>query len=78
MQEEGYVINKSNIIIIGQVATLLGLLMNAIFSFTDGCFGISNIGMYYFVLHLVIYAPALPNSRSNSRSFKRCLRDHES
>ena len=38
-------LTKSNIIIIGQVATLLGLLMNAIFSFTDGVFGISNIGV---------------------------------
>ena len=38
-------LTKSNTIIIGQVATLLGLLMNAIFSFTDGVFGISNIGV---------------------------------
>ena len=36
-------LTKSNIIIIGQVATLLGLLMNAIFSFTDGVLSLIHI-----------------------------------
>ncbi len=66
-------LTKSNTIIIGQVATLLGLLMNAIFSFTDGVFGISNIGVCIILFTLVIYA-LLTHSRSNSRSFQRCLR----
>ena len=53
-------LTKSNIIIIGQVATLLGLLMNAIFSFTDGVFGISNIGVCIILFTLVIYALLTP------------------
>ena len=65
-------LTKSNTIIIGQVATLLGLLMNAIFSFTDGVFGISNIGVC-ICLHW-LFMPCSLHSRSNSRSFQRCLR----
>ena len=53
-------LTKSNTIIIGQVATLLGLLMNAIFSFTDGVFGISNIGVCIILFTLVIYALLTP------------------
>ena len=53
-------LTKSNTIIIGQVATLLGLLMNAIFSFTDGVFGISNIGVCIIILTVIIYTLLLP------------------
>ena len=69
-------LTKSNTIIIGQVATLLGLLMNAIFSFTDGVFGISNIGVCIILFTLVIYALLTPHDQT-AEVFKDVC-DHES
>lgn len=53
-------LTKSNTIIIGQVATILGLLMNAIFTFTNGVFGIQNIGVCIILFTLIIYALLTP------------------
>ena len=53
-------LTKSNTIIIGQVATILGLLMNAIFTFTNGVFGIQNIGICIILFTLIIYALLTP------------------
>ena len=64
-------LTKSNTIIIGQVATLLGLLMNAIFSFTDGVFGISNIGVCIILFTLVIYALLTPLTIKQQKFSKR-------
>ena len=67
-------LTKSNTIIIGQVATLLGLLMNAIFSFTDGVFGISNIGVCVYTGYL---CPAHSTHDQTAEVFKDVC-DHES
>ena len=53
-------LTKSNTIIIGQVATILGLLMNAIFTFTNGVFGIQNIGICIILFTLIIYELLTP------------------
>lgn len=53
-------LTKNNTIIIGQVATILGLLMNAIFIFTNGVFGIQNIGVCIILFTLIIYALLTP------------------
>lgn len=53
-------LTKNQTIIIGQAAVLLGLLMNAIFSFTSGVLGVQNIGICIILFTLVIYALLTP------------------
>lgn len=53
-------LTKSNIIIIGQVAVVLGWLMDAIFGFTNGVFGVQNIGICIILFTVVIYAFLTP------------------
>lgn len=48
-------LTKSNTFIIGPVATLLGFIMNAIFLFLDGLFGIQNIGLCIILFTIIIY-----------------------
>ena len=68
-------LTKNNTIIIGQVATLLGLLMNAIFIFTDGAFGISNIGVC--IIYIGYLCPAHSTHDQTAEVFKDVC-DHES
>ncbi|MDO5424278.1 MAG: YidC/Oxa1 family membrane protein insertase [Eubacteriales bacterium] len=53
-------LTKSNTFIIGPVATLLGIIMNAIFMFCSGVFGIQNIGLCIILFTIVIYALMVP------------------
>lgn len=52
-------LTKTNTIIIGQVAVLLGLLMEGIFRFTN-LFGIQNIGFCIILFSVVIYLCMTP------------------
>ncbi|MDY3919179.1 MAG: YidC/Oxa1 family membrane protein insertase [Candidatus Limivivens sp.] len=52
-------LTKSNTFIIGPVATLLGIIMNAIFNFL-GVFGIQNIGLCIILFTIIIYALMVP------------------
>ena len=48
-------LTKTNTFIIGPVATLLGFIMNAIFMFLDGLFGVQNIGLCIILFTIIIY-----------------------
>lgn len=53
-------LTKTNTIIIGQVAVILGLLMDGIFRFTSGVLGIQNIGICIILFTIIIYAFMTP------------------
>lgn len=46
--------------IIHQIAWLLGKLMNAIYNFMDGVFGIQNIGVCIIIFTIIIYTAMIP------------------
>lgn len=53
-------LTKSNTFIIGPIATVLGVIMNAIFDFCNGVFGIQNIGLCIILFTVLIYVLMIP------------------
>lgn len=51
---------KSSIPILGQVADILGYLMDSIFKVLDGLFGIENIGLCIIIFTLIVYLLMTP------------------
>ena len=47
-------LTKSNTFIIGPIATVLGVIMNAIFDFCNGVFGIQNSGWCIILFTVLI------------------------
>ncbi len=56
----GILLTKSTTFIIGPVAQLLGVLMNAIYNCLDSLFNIQNIGLSIIVFTIVIYTLMIP------------------
>lgn len=56
----GILLTQSSTPIIGQIAWLLGKLMNFIFNFLDNVFGIQNIGLCIIIFTVIIYTLMLP------------------
>lgn len=55
-----FLATQSNTFIIGDVAKLLGWIMNAIFNIIDSLFGVQNIGLSIILFTIVIYTLMLP------------------
>ena len=53
-------ITKTNTLIIGPVATLLGFIMNAIFIFLSSVFHVENIGLCIILFTIIIYGVMTP------------------
>lgn len=53
-------LTKTNTFIIGPVATLLGVIMNAIFIFLSGVFHVENIGLCIILFTIIIYGFLTP------------------
>ena len=51
---------KTSIPILGQVAYILGLLMDAIFKVLDDFFGVENIGLCIIIFTLIVYLLMTP------------------
>ena len=51
----GIILTQSTTPIIGQIAWVLGRLMNFIFEFLDSTFGIQNIGLCIIIFTIIIY-----------------------
>ena len=51
---------KSSVPILGQVAHILGWLMDGIFKVLDGLFGIENIGLCIIIFTLIVYLLMTP------------------
>ena len=56
----GIVLTQNSTFIIGDVARILGWIMNALFNFLDGVFGIQNIGLCIILFTIIIYLLMLP------------------
>lgn len=56
----GILLTQSTTFIIGPVANVLGILMNAIFNFLDSVFSIQNIGLSIIIFTIVIYTLMMP------------------
>lgn len=56
----GVLLTQSTTPIIGQIAWLLGKLMDGIYNVLDGLFGIQNIGLCIVVFTIIIYTLLLP------------------
>ena len=55
MELEMILATKSGIPIIGQIAIVMGWVMNGIYKFLDGLFGIQNIGLCIIIFSIIIY-----------------------
>lgn len=51
---------KSSVPILGQIAYILGCLMDGIFKFLDKFFGIENIGLCIIIFTLIVYLLMTP------------------
>lgn len=51
----GILLTQNGTPIIGDVAKLMGWIMNALFNFLDGVFGIQNIGLCIILFTIIIY-----------------------
>ena len=51
---------KSSIPIIGQIASVMGWIMNGIYKVLDGLFGIQNLGLCIIVFSILIFALMTP------------------
>ncbi len=47
---------KTGTPIIGQIAVVMGWIMNAIYKVLDGLFGIQNLGLCIIIFSILIYA----------------------
>ena len=57
---EGVLLTQSSAPIIGQIAWLLGKLMDAIFNVMNNMFGVQNIGLCIIIFTVIIYTILLP------------------
>lgn len=57
---EMFLATKSGTPIIGQIASLLGWIMNGIYVALDGLFGIQNLGLCIIIFSILIYALMTP------------------
>ena len=64
------VLTKSNVFIIGPVATLLGFIINALYLFLSGAFNIQNIGLCIILFTIVINVLMLPLTIKQQKSSK--------
>ncbi len=64
------VLTKSSVFIIGPVATLLGLIVNAIYLFLSGAFNIQNIGICIILFTIVVNILMLPLTIKQQQSSK--------
>ena len=56
----GIVLTQSGTFIIGDIARILGWIMNVLFNFLDKVFGIQNIGLCIILFTIIIYLLMLP------------------
>lgn len=56
----GILLTQNNTFIIGDVARILGWIMNVLFNFLNGVFGIQNIGLCIILFTVLIYLLMLP------------------
>ena len=56
----GVLLTQSTTPIIGQIAWLLGKLMDGIYNVLDSLFGVQNIGLCIVVFTIIIYTLLLP------------------
>lgn len=56
----GILLTKNNGIILGPIARILGWIMNILFNFLNGAFGIQNIGLTIILFTVIIYLVMLP------------------
>lgn len=57
---EMIVATKSSVPILGQIASILGWIMDGIFRVLDGVFGIQNIGLCIIIFTIIIYVLMTP------------------
>ena len=65
----GIVLTQNSTFIIGDVARILGWIMNALFNFLDGVFGIQNIGLCIILFTIIIYLLMLPLTIKQQKFF---------
>ena len=51
---------KSSTPVIGQIASLMGFIMDGIFRFLNGLFGIQNLGLCIIIFSIIIYLLMTP------------------
>ena len=56
----GVLLTQNNAFIIGDVARILGWIMNVLFNFLDSVFGIQNIGVCIILFTVIVYMLLLP------------------
>ena len=56
----GILLTQNNMFIVGDVARILGWIMNVLFNFLDSVFGIQNIGLCIILFTVIIYLLMLP------------------
>ena len=56
----GILLTQNNTFIIGDVARILGWIMNVLFNFLDNVFGIQNIGVCIILFTVIVYMLLLP------------------
>lgn len=57
---EMFLATKTNTIIIGQVASVMGWIMDGIYKVLDGLFGIQNLGLCIIIFSIIIYLLMTP------------------
>ncbi len=57
---EMYLATASGIPVIGQIATVMGWIMNGIYKVLDGLFGIQNLGLCIIIFSIIIFALMTP------------------
>ena len=53
-------LTKSSTPIIGQLASVMGWIMNGIYKVLDGLFGIQNLGLCIIIFSIIIFALMTP------------------
>ena len=56
----GILLTQNNTFIIGDVARILGWIMDVLFNFLNSVFGIQNIGLCIILFTVIIYLLMLP------------------
>lgn len=67
---KGILLTQNGTPIIGDVAKLMGWIMNALFNFLDGVFGIQNIGLCIILFTIIIYLLMLPLTIKQQKFYK--------
>ena len=63
-------LTKSNMFIIGPVATLLGFVMNGIYMFLDGVLSVQNVGICIILFTIIVNVLLLPLTIKQQKSMK--------